>query len=258
MKRQIVAGALAVVAGAALFTAPASAFEPKNVKPAEAVKQLVKEAAATPSVHIGVNGEIVLTGATVTAVSGDTLNVKVLTGHLDVAWTITTNSSTTVVAGKATSSLADVKVGDTIVVRGTLSAWGSQPTVAAKQIVTKPAEKVDGPKASSTNATSTVKGDNRTTVAVGKIVSIDANAKTFVLQTKNGTTTVSVAGSTKLNLVGKDHGDKNVSAFSDLKANTSVMVRGSASGSVLTADQVNINVAAGLFNKVKNFLKISL
>ena len=102
------------------------------------------------SANINPSGHVLVRGATVTGVSGNTVTATTLWNSTTLTWTVLTASSTEVLGKNGDDkrnalTLADIKVGDTVNFQGTLSA-GTGLTVTARVLrdlsVVKPVKPV--------------------------------------------------------------------------------------------------------------------
>lgn len=94
------------------------------------------EVSSSVSANINPSGHVLVRGATVTGVSGNTVTATTTWNSTTLTWTVVTASSTEVLGRNGNDKrdalvLASVKVGDTINFQGTLSA-GTGLTVAAR------------------------------------------------------------------------------------------------------------------------------
>lgn len=157
------------------------------------------------SLSINNNGSVELAGK-VTAISGNTVSVSSWLG----TWSVNAANATIL---PANSTLADVKVGDTIKVSGTL---GSGMSVNATVIKNKSIKKQ---------------------TFVGTISNLNTVAGTFILTTeKTGNVTVATNANTKIWLNGA------VSALTNVTNGMKATVQGSfnVSTNVVTADSIKV------------------
>jgi hypothetical protein len=150
-------------------------------------------------------------GLTVTAISGNTITAKDSNGK---TVTVQVGASTTYTEAGASASLADIKVGSTIAVRGSSATTGSTITATAITIVLP---------------------------QVGGVVK-SVNGSTLTVTGFDGTTrTVLVTTTTRYQRAGRP-GTATAATASDVKVGVSIMAEGSLSsdGKTLTAQRVLI------------------
>ncbi|MDO8481678.1 MAG: hypothetical protein Q7S75_01175 [bacterium] len=83
-------------------------------------------------VHIANNGLVLLRGARVISVSGNTIHLGMTWGSSDVTWAALTHYNTKFLTSDGQKeTMADISVGDIVTVTGTLSASGVEPIVNA-------------------------------------------------------------------------------------------------------------------------------
>ena len=83
-------------------------------------------------VHIANNGLMLLRGARVTSVSGNTIRVTLSWGSSDFTWVLLTDSGTTfLTASGEKQALSDIRVGDIVTATGTLNESGSSSVISA-------------------------------------------------------------------------------------------------------------------------------
>ena len=93
-----------------------------------------KTPAARPQVEIVINANHALVrGATVTAVSGNTITATTALGSTTLAWTVVTDANTQVIASSS-RSLSSVAVGDKINFSGSLLGSATSLTVNANVV----------------------------------------------------------------------------------------------------------------------------
>lgn len=181
-----------------------------------------------PSLQINHSGKIVLSGAEVTAVSGDTITSVIRLKNATTTATIKTNASTTVQVkgGKESNtslySTASVKVGDIINISGIFTGFGSSLNLTAEKIH---------------NLTSLFMSLR---LKSGKVESVNAVNGSFVVKTKdNKLVTVTTTATTTFYLA-----NKATSTFpSAIAVNGNVNVEGvlNSSGTVLAASTVRVS-----------------
>ncbi|MFN4181508.1 MAG: hypothetical protein ACK4FA_02340, partial [Candidatus Paceibacteria bacterium] len=97
-------------------------------------KEMANKKGSSLEVHINDNGSVLVRGAKVTAVSGNTITAITEWNGASVSWNINTDTATKFIELKnGQSSVSDVKVGDFVSFSGNLMA-GSTFTVQAKQV----------------------------------------------------------------------------------------------------------------------------
>ncbi|MDP2704895.1 MAG: DUF5666 domain-containing protein [Patescibacteria group bacterium] len=172
-------------------------------------------------IHIIDNGNVLVRGAQVTAVSGNTITASTAIGSTTVSWLVNVSSSTDFIhkySGK--SSLADISVGDYLSFSGKMNTSASQLTVNAKVIKNWSV------------------GETRATVS-GTIESINSSLQNFVLVgKKQATTTVAVSSTTSIFKSG------TTTPFSSLIVGDILKVSGifSSQNTILTAEKIVVNV----------------
>ena len=121
-----------VVAGVALSIALA-AFANENNDDHEKNNFSPRDFGSTLEVHINDNGSVLVRGARVSSVSGNTIMATTTFGSYVVTWDVRTNNTTNIVRkqGDATVLLPQIQVGDFISFKGALDTSMAQPTVNA-------------------------------------------------------------------------------------------------------------------------------
>ncbi len=181
-----------------------------------------REVGSMLEVHITDKGNVLVRGAKVTAISGNTISAATTWGSASISWNVVTDSGTEFIrrfGGK--SSISEISVGDLVSFNGTLQTSVASPfTVQAKIVKDWSVQKQ--------NATFS-----------GTVQSVDATTQSFVLAAeKRGNITVLVSTTTVIR-----KGD-SAGAFSDIVAG----VKATASGlynnltSRLEAEKVIIQV----------------
>ncbi len=83
-------------------------------------------------IHIANNGLVLLRGARVTSVSGNTIYVATKSGSVDFVWIVQTGSATKLLTSKGEKqTLADIQPGDYVKVTGTLLESGARSRIDA-------------------------------------------------------------------------------------------------------------------------------
>lgn len=201
----------AVITAAVLFSS--------GIAYAESDKKGGLSAGTGVEINIGANGNALVRGAEVTAVSGTQVNAETSLGSSILNWIIKTDSDTDFSARKGgEDGMANIEVGDTISFRGTIDQAVAGLTVNAKQVKDW------------TSVETKAKLE-------GVVTSINSTLASFTVKTKNGTTTVETSGSTKFTEDGND------ASFADIVLNAKVKLQGllNASSSVFTATSVSID-----------------
>lgn len=170
-------------------------------------------------VNIGGNGNVLVRGAEVTAVSDTEVKADTSLGSSVLSWIVKTDSDTDFVAVKgASEGVANIEVGDTISFRGTIDQAVAGLTVNAKQVkdwtAVETKARIDG-----------------------VISSINATLGSFTIAKGGATTTVQTSSSTKFKVNGEN------GTFADLFLNAKVKIMGmfNASSSVVTATSVDVS-----------------
>lgn len=207
LKKALVIGSIGLLAG---FTPFLSAFA-KDKDNGHGFQK--------PVFHINEGGRVELKGGEVlsTDTTAKTLRVKIW----GMEWTITTDEKTKLNPERgAVLTLADVKVGDRVKVKGQVRLEAPM-TILASSIMDQSAK--------------IMKKEFK-----GKIASVDAVAKTFVLDTKGRTVTVAVTDTTRIE--DEEGADFGLSNFADLTVGDVVKVYGSYDErtNVLTATKIEI------------------
>ena len=170
-------------------------------------------------IQIAANGNALVRGAQVTAVSGTQVNANTSLGSSVLNWIVKTDADTDFSATKGGSDgIANIAVGDTISFRGKIDQAVSGLTVNAKQVKDW------------TSVETKAKLE-------GMVTSINSTLASFTVKTKSGTTTVQTSSSTKFT----EDGDS--ASFADIVLNAKVKLQGmlNASSSVFTATSVSID-----------------
>lgn len=173
---------LAAISGVTFLSAGvASAQEVSTVVPVAITMAALGPVAVgtTLESHINNDGSVILRGAKIVAISGSGITVTQTWGSYLSTWVINTDSSTELLRRYgATSSLAEFSIGDYVSVRGTLDTTKAVQSINAKTV-----------------RDYSIQRENAT--FAGTVLSIDANAKSFVLTTeKRGNQTVFVLPTT--------------------------------------------------------------
>lgn len=125
--KSIVVGGTAAMLALSLLLAPlASAHdkqERKNDNDRKDKKTIVLNLKSHVNVVIGQNGNVVVHGATVTAVSSSTITATTAWGAANIVWTV-----------NAKAPIATIAVGDTINFEGKLATTSAAFTVNAKHV----------------------------------------------------------------------------------------------------------------------------
>ncbi len=189
-------------------------------------------ATTTSSVRINGDGIVRVVNAEVTSISGALINAVTRFKNNVVAWTFTTNASTTIAVNNSitATSTAGINVGDRINVTGPLTALGSTISVTATKL---------------RDITSTALFKVRT----GTVQSINAGNGTFVLKTGDKLMTIQTNASTTYAL------GTSTPAFSSLALNAKVAVAGivNAENTIITASKVTfLSIGTTIKNKIKS------
>lgn len=170
------------------------------------------------SVDVGANGNALVRGAQVTAVSDTQVDAKTSWGSTVLSWVVKTDADTEYVGTNGKNmARSDIAVGDTVSFRGSVDQTVSGLTVKAKMVK------------------DWTKAEAKTKMS-GVVSSINSSVGSFVITNGNSTTTVQTNNSTDFEVNGKD------GSFADLYLNAKVKLRGmlNASSSVFTANEVEI------------------
>lgn len=188
---------------------------------------LTTYAIGVPSIDIRHNGKVQLTGAEVTAVSGDTITGVIKLKNATTSATIKVGASTTVQTKEGSKvnstpySLSSIKVGDVINVSGFFTGFTTSLNVTAEKVRNLGAYlslRVSNGKVESVNSAN---GTFTMRTKDNKLVTVTTTAATTVYSSNKATTTIAAA----------------------LSVNKNVHVQGtlSADGSTLAASSVRIN-----------------
>lgn len=124
-----------------LATAASVAFAPfafahdgENGKQDSAKSEVKSTSKSASNVMVDINpsGRVHVRGAIVTALSGNTITATTVWGSTKLSWTIVTASSTQFAGKDGKATLADVKVGDTVNLNGSLDSTATGLTVHAQ------------------------------------------------------------------------------------------------------------------------------
>jgi hypothetical protein len=203
-------------AAAVVTSAVVGAFA--GVASADSDKKNGISAGTGVEINIGANGNALVRGAEVTAVSGTQVNAETSLGSSVLNWIVKTDSDTDFSAHKGgADGLANIAVGDIISFRGTIDQSVAGLTVRAKQV----------------KDWTTIETKAR---LEGVVSAINSSLSSFIVKTKSGTTTVQTSSSTKFT----EDGDS--ASFADIALDAKVKVQGlfNASSSVFTAASVDI------------------
>lgn len=169
------------------------------------------DASSTSALQIGQNGNIRVTNAEVTSVSGSIINAITRFKDTLATWAFTTNASTTIKLGNGATTTAQIQAGDKISVLGVLSSLGSTFGINATQI--RDLTSIDNFR----GTTGTVKSINLTnatfvTTVDGKDITVATNASTtFAMAgTSTASSLATLAVGTKVNVIGTFNADKTV------------------------------------------------
>ena len=178
-------------------------------------------------VLIDADGNVLVSGAKVNSVSGNTVTASSIWGSLTLPWTVHTSSSTKYAEA---SGSADIKVGDTISFMGVLDSTSSVFSVMAKAV---------------RDWTHVVA---KATVH-GTITSIDASNKSFVVKTpEKGSFTINTNSDTTI----KKSSDELT--LSQLTVGDSVTVSGSTSNAtIIAATKVKVTERASASEPTRKF-----
>jgi len=171
------------------------------------------------SIDVGANGNALVRGAEVTAVTDSEVKAETSWGSTVLNWVVKTDAETEY-AGKDGKEMArgDIAVGDTISFRGTLDQTVSSLVVKAKVVKDWTKSVAAGVKLH------------------GNVGSINSTLKSFVITDGSATTTIATNSSTRFEKNGDD------ASFADITLDAKVKVKGTwnASSTVLTATEVDI------------------
>lgn len=174
-----------------------------------------------PSINVQENGHVLVRGAKVTGISGDTITASLNWGVLTGSMQVKTDSSTHFVQRNGgNGSLASIEVGHSISFQGTLDTTSTAPRVHASVVRNWSLQKIH-------------------ISPFGIIQSINSSAKTFVLKTQDrGTPTVNVLSTTKILKT------KATSSFDALAVGMRVGVKGvwDRTANTIDAEQIKIHM----------------
>lgn len=171
------------------------------------------------SVDVGANGNALVRGAEVTAVTDSEVKAETSWGSAVLNWVVKTDAETEYVGNNGKEmARGDIAVGDTISFRGTLDQTVSSLVVKAKVVKDWTKSVAAGVKLH------------------GNVGSINSTLKSFVITDGSATTTVATNSSTRFEKNGDD------ASFADITLDSNVKVKGTwnASSTVLTATEVDI------------------
>jgi|GEM_PF-2322507 len=195
------------------------------------------------SLSIAPTGQVIVKGATVTAISGSTITASTKWGSTVLTWTVHTTGSTRFVPViPSKEAIQKIKVGHSISFSGALATSLSRPTVNAA--VVQDEDLVQ-----------------QSVSVVGTVESIDTQAGSFVLKTDNGTTSVRVGTGVLMSRDGNNAKIGSIAIGDSAKATGTLEV----STRTLAAERISIksgNVASavvsdGMFASFINWLKSS-
>ncbi|MDO8575876.1 MAG: DUF5666 domain-containing protein [bacterium] len=211
---------VAVASALALLPVIASANEGNKGENRPAIAQRVE-------VAINASGNVLVRGAKVTGISGNTLTVTTTAGASTLSWAVTTDGSTTFVTSAGSgSSFAQISVGDTVSFAGILTGTGLSVKASAVKDWTV--------------------GVNQRSIS-GTVASINGTNTSLVLGNGNGKdndndkddktrATIQFTGSTLIVLNGATSTFASIQTGDQVKA-TGTMNEG---GTVLTATSVTV------------------
>jgi hypothetical protein len=181
----------------------------------------LKAIGSTLEVHIYDNGAVLVRGAKVTAVSGNTISATTALGGTNLNWTVSTDSSTQFVGHSGgQAGVAAISVGDFVSFNGNLVASTAGLTVNAKTL-----------KDWSGQAQTQMKNAS----FIGKVVSLGSSS--FVLAAEeHGNVTVNVIATTAFM-----KGDANA-AFGDIHVGDKVLASGIFNNTSLALDASNVKI----------------
>lgn len=222
----------------ALFLASLALFVVQADNEQERGEKQFKEAQAigsTLEIHITDKGKVLVRGAKVASISGNTINTTITWGSAIFNWAVVTDSSTEFVRryGGA-SGVSEISVGDFISFQGALDTSVASPiTVKAKIVKDWSIQKV------------------RATF-YGIVKSVDATAKSFVLASEDkGDITVMVSDSTKIK---KGSG---TGVFADIAIGAKVTAAGLFNNlsKVLEANEIKIHLPTAIRTTLEGKIK---
>ncbi len=196
--------------------------ELKGIMKERTNKEEAKELGSTYEVHFFNDGKVLVRGAKVTSVSGNTINATSTWGTVVLSWAVdTTNTSSFVRRYGGQSTIAEVAVGDYLSFEGALVTTSTSPIgVSAKSIKNWSVQK-------------------KNAVFEGTVKSVDSANSKFVLTTeKSGDITVVTNASTKFKK------GNAVGTFADVLVGGKVMARGVYNNQLLqlAAEEVRVKV----------------
>ncbi len=185
-------------------------------------KEEAKELGSTYEVHFFNDGKVLVRGAKVTSVSGNTINATSAWGTVVLNWAVdTTNTSSFIRRYGGQSNISEVAVGDYLSFEGALVTTSTSPIgVSAKVLKNWSVQK-------------------KNAVFEGTVKSVDSGASKFVLTTeKSGDITVVTNANTKFKK------GNAVGAFADVVVGAKAMARGVYNNQLLqlTAEEVRVRV----------------
>ena len=215
---------VALVVGAVLLAVPLVSMAKSNDRGNSGNTQTGKE------IHISNDGTVLVRGATVTAVSGNTVTATTAWGSANVTWTLKTDNAE-FLRMKGSGERSDVVSGHMISFAGTLDQATGAFTVNAQVV-----------KDWSVANESTIKGS---------VSSIATSTSSFVLSTKDGAVTVSTTGSTTIAL---ENGSN--AAFGDIFVNREAKVTGAynAGAKTMAAHKIVLGNSSSNNNSWKKLL----
>ncbi len=122
---------IAAVAGSLVFAPLAFAKDNDDKRQNLSIKPVHKSGL---EVQIGESGRVLVRGATVTGVSGNTITATTVWGSASVTWTVNASNAQFVDRGGRNAGLADISVGDTVSFNGSLNTSASAFSVNATTV----------------------------------------------------------------------------------------------------------------------------
>lgn len=214
---------LGIMAGATLLASFAAVLPGALAKDGgdnneQKTRQELKAVGSTLEIHIFDNGKVLVRGAKVTAVSGNTVSATTAWSSTSIAWTVATDGSTEFVRrSSGQSGVSEITVGDYISFNGDLVATGSGFTVNASVLKNWSTQQ------------------KKSASFIGKVLSLGTNS--FVLTAEeHGNVTVGVTSTTSFT-----KGDSNA-AFGDIHVGDKVLASGIFNNALLTLEATKIKI----------------
>jgi hypothetical protein len=170
-------------------------------------------------VTIAPNGQVMMRGALITAISGKILTATTGWGSTTITWTISLSGSTRYIPEMpSATAIETVQVGDTVNLTGELDTSSATPRILAS--VFKDASLYE----------------DSATIG-GSVVSTDSNARSLTIRNDSGTTTIKLLRGTFMTKAG------NTTTLDDLRIGEHVSATGGLNrmSNTLTADRITVD-----------------